>query len=214
MPEPLIVVGAGGFGREVIDIVDAANASARTPVWELVGVVDDDPREENLKRLAERTVPYLGTCKACVASHPGANYVVGIGAPSVRRDVAEFLNAAGWKAVALVHPGATIGSQATIGDGTVLCAGARVSTNVTLGRHVHLDVNVTVGHDSVLGDFVRANPASSISGDCVVESDVLLGVAGVILNGLTVGSGATVGGAACVVRDVSPGAVVKGVPAR
>jgi sugar O-acyltransferase (sialic acid O-acetyltransferase NeuD family) len=214
MAEPLVVVGAGGFGREVVDVIEAINAASDQPAWDLLGIVDDAPAEVNLQRLRSRNLEYLGSVADYLGSGPAAPYVVGVGTPGARRRIVERMASAGLKAATLLHPQATVGSDVVIGDGTIMCAGARVTTNVRLGCHVHINPNATVGHDTTLGDFVSLNPGASVSGDCVIESDVLIGVAGVILNGLTVGSGATVGGAACVVRNVAAGAVVKGVPAR
>lgn len=214
MAEPIVVVGAGGFGREVLDVIDAINCHGDEPAWRLLGVVDDDPSEANLERLRGRGVEFLGGTDEPLKWLDSVNYTVGIGSPRVRRALADKFDGAHFQAATLIHPSATQGSGVTLGEGAVICAGVRLTTNITLGRHVHLNPNVTVGHDTTMGDFVSVNPLGSISGDCVIEDDVLIGVAGVVLNQLTVGRGATVGGSACVTKTVPPGAVVKGVPAR
>ncbi|WP_416954718.1 hypothetical protein ACNKF0_20970 [Nocardioides sp. T5] len=108
----------------------------------------------------------------------------------------------------------THGFDVEVGPGSILCAGVRLTTHIRIGRHVHLNLNATVGHDTTIGDYVSANPLASISGDCVIEDEVLIGVAGVVLNGLRIGRASVVGGSACVVKDVPPGVVVKGIPAK
>ena len=212
---PIVVVGAGGFGREVIDVIEAMNADGSTPQWEVKGVIDDSLSDVNRSRLDDRSIQYLGTSEEFLGSGAGSvAYAVGIGAPHVRRTVAENFDAAGHVGATLVHPSVTMGAPVTIGPGSVLCAGVRITTNISIGRHVHLNLNATVGHDTTIGDYVSINPLASISGDCVIESGVLVGVSGIVLNGLRVGQGATVGGAACAVRDVLPETTVVGVPAK
>lgn len=214
-----MVIGAGGFGREVVDVVEAINiasaSAGETAPWDLLGVVDDAPTDANLERLADREVRHLGSLDDFLAhNRTGVLYAVGIGAPTVRRRIAERCDEAGLVGAVLVHPSVTMGARVTIGPGSVLCAGVRVTTNIAVGRHVHLNLNATIGHDTLIGDYVSINPLASISGDCVLDRGVLVGVAGVVLNGLRVGEGAVVGGAACAVKDVAPGTVVVGVPAR
>ncbi|MCW2738299.1 acetyltransferase [Nocardioides sp.] len=214
MPEDLVIVGAGGFGRETADVVEAINVTAASPLWRLLGVVDDSLSPASASRVQAQSLQYLGSLDDLIKLDVRPRYVVGIGSPTVRRRIAERLDAAGFAAATLIHPQATIGSLVTIGSGSVVCAGARVTTNIQLGRHVHLNPNVTIGHDTTLGDFVSMNPASSISGDCVIEDEVLVDVGAVVLNQLVVGRGALVGAAACVVRNVLAGSTVKGVPAK
>ena len=212
--KPIVIVGAGGFGRETADVVAAINAARREPQWCLVGLADDSPSEINLERLRSRKIPFLGTISQLIGNQERPAYVIGIGSPRVRKMLANRLDAAGFSAATLVHPDASIGSQTLVGEGSVILEGARITTNVTLGRHVHINPNVTIGHDSVIEDFVSMNPASSVSGDCHVGEGALIGVQGVVLNQLSIGAWSVVGGSACAVRDVPEGSIVVGVPAK
>lgn len=214
MTRPIVVIGAGGFGRETLDVIEAINRRSSPAPFSVVGVVDDAPSELNLTRLAARGIEWLGTIAVWLANDGKSSYVIGIGSPLARKRVAERLEMSGRVAETLVHPNAAIGSMVSIGRGAVICSGVEVSTNVTIGEHANLNPSVTVGHDTSISAFVSINPAAIISGDVRIESLTLIGAGAVVLQGLTVGEGATVGAAACVTRDVAPATTVKGVPAR
>jgi hypothetical protein len=213
MAERIVIMGAGGFGRETLDVVEALIAAGEP--LQLLGVVDTGPRQVDLGRLAERGIAYLGTEEEWLPTAAGdERFVVAIGSPTVREAVAQRLSNAGLRATTLIHPRAVIGSRARIGDGVVITSGVQVSTNVSIGDHVHLNPASIIGHDATLADFVSVNPGAIVSGNVVVESGTLLGAGSVVLQGLTVGAGATVGAAACATKDVAAGTTVVGVPAR
>lgn len=212
--QQLVTVGVGGFGREILDVIDAINADAPARRWDVIGVLDDIPAEVNLNRLEARRVPYLGTTDQWLESgRKDARFVIGIGHPAVRRRIASKLEAAGLHgAEPLIHPSASMGHDVLVGTGSVICAGARLTTNISVGRHVHINLNATVGHDSIIEDYVSVNPLASISGDCYIGSGTLVGVAAVVLEKRTVGRDAVLGGSTCVTKAVPDGVVVTGVP--
>lgn len=213
-PEPIIIVGAGGFGRKAVDVIARINGASEVPRWHLLGFVDDKPSSENLDRAARQGTPYLGSIEGIVGQEARPWYVVGIGSPAVRRGIADIMDDAGFRPATLIDPGALIGSDVKIGEGSVVCYGAAVDTNVALGRHVHVGFNLIIGHDATVGDFVSLSPLSAVSGDCVIEDGVLIGVGGVVMLQRRVGKSAVVGASACVSTDVPAKARVKGVPAR
>lgn len=212
-PTPLVVIGAGGFGREVLDIVSALSTS--TSSHALIGVVDDAPSRQNLELLQRRGIDYVGTVDEWLEpEHDPERYIVAIGAPNVRRRIVERAEQRGRQAATLIHPRAIIGTGCTFSPGSVVCAGAIISTNVHCGPHVHINPGVILGHDTRVGPFVSVNPGATVSGMVEIAQEALVGANATVLQNLTIGSRAVVGAAACVVRDVHTNTVVKGVPAQ
>lgn len=211
--ESVVVVGASGFGREALDVLDAMIAAGAG--IEITGVLDDMPSAANLGRLADRGVKYLGKIDRFLTNRTGAqSFLLAIGSPTIRRRLVEKFEAAGHKPFTAVHPSATFGARTTLAGGVVVCAGAAVSNNVRLGRHVHVNPNATIGHDADLHDFVSINPAAVISGEVIVGAETLVGAGAIVLQNLTVGERVTVGAGAVVTKDTPDDVTAVGVPAR
>lgn len=212
---PLWVVGAGGFGREVVSLIgDLARSGSDVP---FEGVVDDAPEVENVRRLARLGAEIVGDVPTALRRTEPWSAVVAIGDPEIRQRVVRLLTeeaAAPVDFPVLVHPAATVGDDVVIAEGTVVAPGVRLSACISVGRHVHLDQNVTVGHDTVIGDFSRLNPAACVSGNVHVGRGVIVGANSTVLQGLVVNDGAVVGAGAVVTRDVNADRTVIGVPAR
>lgn len=216
MPIDAVLIGAGGFGREVLDVVEAHNLAVgadSTRGVRIIGVVDDNPSDLNIERLDARGYSHLGSLAEILQKDQIDSYLLGVGSPSIRRAIADKLDEHGWTPLTLVHPNAVVGTVKRIGAGTIICGGVQLSTNTILGRHVHLNPNATIGHDSVLDDFVSVNPGAIVSGDVTVGAESLVGAGATILQGLEIGSRALVGACACVTKNVTDDVVVVGVPA-
>lgn len=204
----VVIVGAGGFGREVHDIIDACVAQGEA--FEFVGFLDDGMVDESL--LARRGARHLGP--SAYLSEMDVAFLIGIASPSARRSIDELAGSRGRVPMSVAHPSATQGLDNRIGPGAILCAGARMTTHITVGRHLHLHVNATIGHDCVIGDYVTISPAATISGNVTLGDAVTVGTGANVIQGVTIGDGATVGAGAVVLGDLPPGVTAVGVPAK
>jgi sugar O-acyltransferase (sialic acid O-acetyltransferase NeuD family) len=200
----LIIVGAGGFGREVLQYV--RDRGERT----VIGFVDD--REASVHAQPDLP-PWLGSLETHTIDRE-AQYVIGIGKPSVRAAIATRLEAAGATFASVVHPTAYVPPTASLGAGCVIAPGAHVGPYATLGAHAVLNVLSSIGHDATIGRATVFSPYAVINGAAVLGDAVLLGTHATVLAGVRVGSGAQVSAGAVVYRDVEPYALAQGDPAR
>jgi acetyltransferase-like isoleucine patch superfamily enzyme len=123
-----------------------------------------------------------------------------------------------------------LGSQCSIFEGAWLASepgggDLRIGDRTYLGHGVHLHAldPVTIGSDCVFADGVFVGSSDHDredrhrvhgSGPIVIGDRVFLGQRSVVLGGVTIGDGATVGAHAVVTKDVAPGQTVVGIPAR
>jgi|GEM_PF-123922 len=208
LARPLVIVGAGGHAREVLDIVEAVNADR--PTFRVVGVVADGGRHDEAA-LARRGVELLGEVE--LLRDLEVEVVIAVGSSPARAGIDERLRAWGRTSPALVHPSATVGADVELGPGVILAAGARVTTNVRLGRHTHVNVNAVISHDGRLGDHVTVSPGALVNGNVTIDDRAFLGTGAVVTPGRHIGSDAVIGAGAVVVDDVPAGVTARGVPA-
>lgn len=212
---PLVIIGAGGFGREVLDVLDAVKlhwGTVENGDYEFVGFLDDGTPDLDL--LSARGVDHLGSVAHLEDLPENVGYLIGIGDGAIRRQIDSYGQSLGRPSPTVVHPSATVGFDVRFGPGTVVCSHVSLTNNIRVGRHVHLNLNSTVGHDAVLGDYVTVSPLVAVSGEVTIGDEVLLGTGAAINQRLNIGAAATVGAGAAVVKDIPAGTVAVGVPAK
>lgn len=207
-PAPLLLVGAGGFGREVAALVEALND--RSATWVLKGFVDDDPA---LHGTTVMGYPVRGSVD-WLAQQSDPRFALTIGDGTARRSVADRLASTAPKPTTLVHPTVPVHRTVSLGSGVILCRGTAPTVDVQIGPHTVLDQHCTVGHDAVLDAFVSLRPGVRVSGSAHLEPGVTVGTGAVVLPDVTVGAGTTVGAGAVVTDDLPPDCTAVGVPAR
>jgi sugar O-acyltransferase (sialic acid O-acetyltransferase NeuD family) len=204
-PRPVLVVGAGGHAREILDALAAADPDGR--LFEVVGVVSKEAVPPGQLR-GRRLATYTGS----PADHlPGIARLLAIGDGTIRRRLAADL---GGPALSVVHPAAVLAGRVDHGEGLVAAAGASVAPAAALGHHVHLNCNAVVETSATLGDFVTLSPGASVGAAAVLGEATFVGAGARVLAGVRVGGGCVVGAGAVVEDTVADSSVVVGRPAR
>lgn len=215
--EPLCIVGAGGFGREVLL---AYAAQIERPLWKWKGQVyphaffavsDEfyDP-SDNI-----RTVDGALIRVKCIDSiKPMVSNIIAIGDPALRIKIDEGHSDIYHEAAFVKHPNADVGAGNNIGVGSVVCSGAVLTTNITIGRCAHLNLNCTIGHDCSIGNYFTAAPGAKLSGNVTIGDRVYIGTNASIKEGIEICDDVTIGMNAAVVKDITEPGVYAGVPAR
>ena len=203
----LLIVGAGGFGREVLNWARDAWPHACDRI---AGFLSED-----------RAILDGFDCGIPIVETPehyqpvaGDRLLLAIGAPDARRRVAEALSSRGSEFLTLVHPTAIIASSACIGHGSIICPYAIVSDACRVGRFAIMNYHTALGHDASTGDFAVLSPYATLGGAARIEDDVFLGLHASIGPGKTVGRNSKVSANTCVLMNVPPRSLAFGVPGR
>lgn len=205
--ERIVIVGAGGFGREVLQW---ARHAWPEHAGRIVGFLSEDAHALD-GHLA--TLPILGS-PADFEPRPGDGLVLAIGIRGVRRQVAERLAARGARFLTVIHPTAIVADTAAIGAGTVICPYAVVSDAVRLGRFVLVNYHASLGHDASAGDFAVLSPYATLGGAAAIESDVFLAIHVAVGPNVTLGKGTIVSANSSALASAPAGSFVFGVPGR
>jgi sugar O-acyltransferase (sialic acid O-acetyltransferase NeuD family) len=204
----LLIVGAGGFGREVLGW--ALEQQKHQREWIVAGFLDSNPLALN-----GYNVPYkiLGDPNTFVTAD-NDRFICAIGDPATKLRVAGQVRSHGGRFVNLIHPTAVIGPDCSLGEGCIICPNAVLTTHVRLDSFVTVNVGACVGHDAQIGTGCTLSPHVDINGHAVVGEGVFLGTHASILPSAIVGNYAIVGAGSVVLRKVQPRTTVLGVPAR
>lgn len=204
----IVIIGAGGFGREVAWLLERINNV--TPTWNIKGFIDDNERlwgkwEDNYKVLGG--TEYLKNCGEIYA-------VCAVGSASVREKIVSKLQDCKMKFATVIDPSVIISDRVQIGEGTIICAGTIITVDVKIGKHVIINLDCTIGHDDILGDYVTIYPSANVSGNVTIGNTTELGTGMQVIQGKVIAANTIVGAGAVVVKDCVEEGTYVGNPAK
>ena len=205
----LLILGAGGFGREVLQYAKDVSEKA-TVDWTIEGFLDD-----NLNALENYSYEHkiIGT----ISDHEVNDeyvYICAIGDPKTKLDIARRFLQNGANFINLIHPTAYLSESCKMGVGIVLCPDAKVTTDVKLGNFVAVDANSICSHDSIIGDGCTISHFCDITGFAVLSEGVFLGSGVTVCPSVKVGDYAKIGAGSVVLHDIDAGKLAFGTPAK
>lgn len=203
----LIIVGAGGFGRELHAWAKQHPDCDRA--WTLAGFLDDNPQALAAFGDFAHIQPIVGHRPA-----PDNVYLCGLGLPPQKEELIAPLLAAGAEFLTFVHPRAIIGDRVKLGKGVVICPYAVLSVDISIGDYTLIGLHCTIGHDAAIGDWSTLSAHCDITGHVQIEDRVFMGTHACIIPSKIIGSRVLVGAGAVVITHVPPGVTVVGNPAR
>jgi sugar O-acyltransferase (sialic acid O-acetyltransferase NeuD family) len=197
------IIGAGGFGRETLNVYRDAGREA-----EVAGFLEE--RAEPGRVVNGKPVQDWSTLRSLPA---GARFIAAIGTPA-RGRLIDQAEQDGRVFDTAIHPSVNRSPWVEIGPGCIACANCILTTQIVVGPHTILNLACTIGHDVSIGRLVTLSPGVHVSGRVTIEDEVFIGTGAVIIERVTIGRGAVIGAGAVVTKDVPPGVTAVGVPAR
>jgi sugar O-acyltransferase (sialic acid O-acetyltransferase NeuD family) len=200
---PTVIVGCGGHGRVIADIL---RACGQPPA----GFLDDGSTSQFVDGVTVIGSSSLLDDNSFLLEH---SIIVGIGDAAVRRRLARRVLASGGQLGRAIHPHAVLAGDVTVGDGSVVMAGAIINIGSRIGRFAVVNTGAILDHDNVVEDGAQIAPGCCLAGCVWSCADAFVGTGASVIPRITVGARAVVGAGSAVIRDVEADTMVAGCPA-
>ena len=210
MSQPVVIIGAGGHAREVLDVFDALNQVA--PRYDVLGYIVETGHGVPGTRVRER--PILGDFDWLTGRAGQVQAICAVGPPNLKRRLVKRAEDAGIAFCSAVHPGAVMTPHVTLGRGVVVAAGCVLTNQILVADHAHLNIGCTIAHDSRLEAFVTLSPGVHAGGDVVFAEGCEVGIGASIIPRRRIGAWSVVGAGTVVTHDVPDDSTVVGVPGK
>jgi sugar O-acyltransferase (sialic acid O-acetyltransferase NeuD family) len=208
MEQRCILVGAGAFGRELINWSDDAHVHGIFPP--LAGFISDIP---NVLDEFDYKLNYLGLISSYQPT-PQDLFLLGVSDPKDKESLVISLKSRGAKFITLIHPTAVVAKTARLGEGVILCPSSIVSADAIVGNFVTINCLSLVGHDVNIGDYTTLSCHVDLTGYVKCGHSVFFGTGAKVLPRVSINNSAKIGAGALIVRTVAENSTMFANPAK
>ena len=208
--EKIVIVGAGGFGREVEWLINRINKVK--PTYEVIGFADDG--KEIGESVGHSTVIF--NTDELSKTLEKYSVAIAVGNAKVRKMLAEKLSSnKNLSFPNLIDPAVICDEgELTLGQGNIICGGTIMTVNINIGNFNIINLDCTIGHDDVFNNYITIYPSVNVSGNVIVNDCTEIGTGTQIIQGLSVEGNTIIGASAAVVKNIEESGTYVGVPVK
>ena len=201
------IYGAGGLGREVLELAKIINERGKR--WDgFIFIVDGGTSNEvngvNVLEYEEAKMKYDAALEV----------TIGIGEPMVRKKKFEQLKKDGINTPTLIHPDVRIPETTSVGKGVTIQYGCFISCNVMIENYVYIQPQCNIYHDDILLEGCMISGFGNLAGNVKIGRFTYIGLSSAIREGVSVGDNSIIGMGSIVCKDIPDKTTVLGNPAR
>ena len=202
---PVVVIGAGGHAKVVIELIRAQG------LYDVMGCTDREPQRRDVVG-----APILGSDDVLpdLYAQGVRHCFIALGDNALRRKVARQVTSLGFQLVNAISPKAVVSPTARLGRGVAVMAGAVINADATVGDLAIVNTRAAIDHDCEIGEAAHVAPRAALAGSVRIGPLAFVGAGAAIVPGIRIGESTVIGAGATVISNLGPNLVAVGVPAK
>jgi len=202
----LIIIGAGNVGGFI-----AYNPDLFSMQYNLLGFLDDDTSKIGQRLYGQKV---LGNTDHIFSLGEKTDVVIGIAAPQIKKVIHEKLKDKGFSFPSFISKNTWLSDKVSVGEGVIIYPGVAINYETVVEDFVIMNMNCAIGHNCHISKYCALAPGVNLAGFTKIEECADVGIGVSTKQNILIGANAIIGGQSMLVKDVLPGSIVAGVPAK